>query len=43
MVNPGKRGITELVSRIVGLPHVHLTVTVGRDDALREHIAAAAR
>jgi processive 1,2-diacylglycerol beta-glucosyltransferase len=42
MVNPGKRGISELVSRIVAMPHLHLTVTVGRDDALRAQIVEAA-
>jgi processive 1,2-diacylglycerol beta-glucosyltransferase len=42
MVNAGKETAPAVVSRLLDLPGLHLTVTVGRDEELRRRIEAAA-
>lgn len=42
MVTHAKNGIVPLVRDLLEIPHIQLTVTVGRDDALGRELAAAA-
>jgi processive 1,2-diacylglycerol beta-glucosyltransferase len=42
MVNHAKKGVVSLVRDLLEIPHIHLTVTVGRDAALGRELAAAA-
>jgi len=38
MINAGGRAAPEIISGLTGLPHVRLTVTVGRDEGLRRTV-----
>lgn len=42
MINAGKGQAPGIVERILGIPGIHLTVTVGRDEKLRARIEAVA-
>ena len=42
MINAGKSVAPEIVARLLDLGDLHLTVTVGRDETLRERVLAAA-
>jgi processive 1,2-diacylglycerol beta-glucosyltransferase len=42
MVNAGKELAPAIVGRVLDLPGIHLTVTVGRDEMLREKVETAA-
>jgi processive 1,2-diacylglycerol beta-glucosyltransferase len=42
MINAGKETAPAVVDRILRIPNVHLTVTVGRDEALRRRVESAA-
>lgn len=42
MINAGKAQAPAIVARLLRIPALHLTVTVGRDEALRARIEAAA-
>ena len=41
MINAGKAQAPQLVERLLRVPDIHLTVTVGKDEALRAKIEAA--
>ncbi len=43
MINAGKAEAPAIVSRILEIPNVQLTVTVGRDEALRARVEQAAK
>jgi processive 1,2-diacylglycerol beta-glucosyltransferase len=42
MINAGKDQAPGIVARLLQIPRIHLTVTYGRDEALRQRIEAAA-
>ena len=42
MINAGKKTAPAIVSRLLQIKDIHLTVTVGRDEALRKNIETAA-
>ncbi len=42
MINAGKAAAPGIVARLLEIPRIHLTVTVGKDEALRARIESAA-
>lgn len=42
MINAGKDTADQVVARLVKIPNLHLTVTVGRDEELRQRVTEAA-
>ena len=42
VINSGKQVAPDIVRALLGLPHIRLSVTVGRDEELRKRVAAVA-